>query len=86
VQPRELRVAEADGEDVRLVDRLHRPILRGTSLLQGHFVSALHRTTSYDDGRTMTGVVVADLVIDHLREHGRDVGPPLLQRDMAERK
>jgi hypothetical protein len=48
-------------------------------------VPGLPATTAYVDGRAKTGVEVADLTIEHLREHGIEVPPPPAHREMAQR-
>jgi hypothetical protein len=78
--PREERRAAQD----RAMETVNEPYILPVRLDDSE-LPGLHRTTGYVDGRTMTGVEVAELVVDHLRQHGRDVGPPPMQRDMAER-
>jgi hypothetical protein len=48
-------------------------------------VPGLPGTTAHVDGRKRTPEEVADITIDHLRAHGRDLPAPPAQRDQAHR-
>jgi hypothetical protein len=75
----ERRAAQA-----RAVEEMNKPYILPV-LMDDTALPGLHDTTGRMDGRKMTPAELGTMVVDHLREHGRDVGPPLAQRDMAQR-
>jgi hypothetical protein len=54
-------------------------------LLDDTPVPGLPGTTAHVDGRRRTPEDVADITIEHLRAHGRDLPAPPAQRDQAQR-
>ncbi len=46
-------------------------------------VPGLVSTTAYIDGSKKTAIEITELTLDHLRESGRKVAPPLIEREMA---
>lgn len=75
----ERRAAQA-----RAVKEMNEPYILPV-LMDDSEIPGLHETTAHMDGRTLAPSDLGAMVVEHLREHGRDVGPPVVQREMAQR-
>jgi len=76
----ERRAAQA-----RAVEEMNRPYILPVLMDDAELPPGLHNTTGHMDGRRISPAGLGAKVVEHVREHGRDVGPPIAQREQAQR-